>query len=352
MKRIGVFSIGIAVAIAIHFWPRGRASEAQPVTARASSQVLIGRSGSSERQRPNVLIEAISRNPLDGTLALIRLKLIQLSETKKADKGTEDELTTDLLAVLTDDNAAEITRALSADELHSRFGLAALQHWLKVDGSTAADWVAARTDATDEQVWAVAHELAQDRTALELYCTLLPNNTWRQVFLKSAALEAMWRDPVEAIHLVERMNPDSAQLDLLQATVCTWMIGNPGAASGWITQVQDPMLREELVCAGAKTYGGIDPLSALEWLISAVPVASDGSERLMNETVQDIVGTWVETEPAQAASLVAQFPAGAIRAATVDLVSRRWQQRDPAAAGAWIKTLPEGNQILASYRTH
>jgi hypothetical protein len=130
------------------------------------------------------------------------------------------------------------------------------------------------------------------------------------------------------------------------------MIGNPSAASGWILQMQDPLLKEQLVCAAAKAHAATDPLQAVEWLISATPALSKGSEALMDDTLQTIVGIWAETKPAQAAELVTGFSNGNMRAVTVDLVSRRWLQLDPAAAGAWIKTLPEGNQILANYRTH
>ena len=43
-----------------------------------------------------------------------------------------------------------------------------------------------------------------------------------------------------------------------------------------------------------------------------------------------------------------QFPGGDLREATVDLVARRWLQRDPAAAADWIRNLPERERIRLS----
>lgn len=236
----------------------------------------------------------LERNYLNNTLSLIRSKLVRLSQTPKADKGAEDELMTELLATLNNANAAEITRALSTEELHSRFGLAALQQWLKIDRSTAAGWIAARADTTDEEAWAVAHELIHDRIALEHYCARLPENAWRQSFLKSAVQEEMWRDPADAIRLAGKINSAGTQLDLLQTTVCAWMITDPTAASGWITRLPESLLKEELFCTGIKTLAGTDPVRAIEWLAFCAPTFSPGSQLLLDDTLQDVVTTWTE----------------------------------------------------------
>jgi len=285
-------------------------------------------------------VESSLRDPPDDALAAIRSKLHQLSETKIADKEAQDELMTGLLAFLTDDNAGEIARALSPAELDSPFGLATLQRWLKVDPAGAARWIAQQPDATDDQAWAVAHQLVEDPRSLESYCDGLPGRAWTQTFLQRAGVEVVWRNPVEAIRLAQRMTPGRAQTDLLQTVAYAWTASDPGAALGWITQVPDPALHEQLVCAGAKAEAATDPLQAVEWLVFGVP-----SEPLMNDTLQSVIGTWVETKPAQVARLVERFSDGELRSATVGLVARRWLQLDLVAAAAWIKNLPEGERL-------
>lgn len=296
-----LFSIGLATVVTIVFWPEKRFSKATEAPAATSSKrsadQVTSQSGTSPEPPLRSAHETYESSSLDNTLSLIRSKLVRLGQTPKADKGAEDELMTELLAMLNNANAAEITRALSTEELHSRFGVAALQQWLKADLFPAASWVAARADATDEHAWAVAHELIHDQIALDYYCARLPDNAWRQSFLKSAAQEAMWENPAGAIRLTGKMNSAGTQLDLLQTTVCAWMISNPTAASGWITRMPESLLKEELFCAGVKTLAGTDPVRAIEWLASSAPTFSPGSQLLLDETFQDVSTTWVENAP-------------------------------------------------------
>lgn len=347
MKQAVFLSLGLAVAIVIIFYSRERSFSPHPASADAAPRILNRQPIAPSRRQSVSRDESISQNPLEETLALIRVKLAQLSAVSKADKEAEDELMTGLLVLVTDDNAGEITRALSADELHSRFGLAAFQHWLKTAPLAAADWVAARSDASDEQAWAVAHQLVEDDAALKRYCSRLPDTGWRQVFLKQAALAATRRDPIEAIQLVQQIDSGSAQLDLLQTTICTWMTDNPTTAATWIGQVQDPLLREELVHIGARALAARDALGAIDWLLSSLPAPSKGAGPAIDDTLQDIIATWVETAPTQAASLVAQLSPGDLREATVKLVWDRWSQRDPAAAANWLRGRQERDGIRA-----
>lgn len=298
----------------------------------------------SELPTTNGQLPASKPNPprsFDEILASIRGKLAQLSQIAKSDKGAEDEIITELDALLSDENASKISRELSAEERHSRFGLAALQRWLKVDTLGAADWVAIQKDASDEQAWAAAHELVTHGAALDLYCSRLPNNAWRQIFLKQAALAAMEQDPTKTIQLVRQITPASEQLDLLQTTISTWMSNNPTAASGWIGQIQDSLVKEELIGVGARALASSDPVGAIDWLATSLPVSSDGSELFFNKTLEDILGVWAETEPWKAASFVSQLPSSDLRKTTVNLVWRNWSGRDHAAAANWIKGIEE-----------
>lgn len=353
MKRFRFLSVSLVITAAVFLWPRKPAPEkpsAPAPGAPTSRGVVLLQSSERPTLRENGEVELVSSNATDKLLASIRAKLARLNETPKADKGGEDELMTDLLGVLTDDNAAEVTRALTPEELNSRFGLAALQRWLDVDVFAAADWIATRPNATDEQAWSVANRMAGDDALVESYRARLADTPWTQLFLKQAVFGSTWRNPEGALRLVQQMKPSDAQRDLLQATACSWVISNPEPASDWIARVPDAALREELVCAAAKTHAAVDPVASISWLIACVPHPSEGGESLAEQTVRDVFGTWAESNPAQAAEATAQLPAGNFRDETVSLVTRGWLQRDPAAAVAWIKTLPERDRIQAMFR--
>ena len=106
------------------------------------------------------------------------------------------------------------------------------------------------------------------------------------------------------------------------------------------------MLQEQLVCAGARAQAANDPVWAAGWLVSTVK-----TEDVLNRTLPNIVATWADQIPGEAAKWVVRFPDGEARASALEIVSRYWLQLDPAAAAVWIKDLPEGDMILAKYGT-
>ena len=291
--------------------------------------------------QPQPEAPASAPNPTNDTLALIHLKLRQWSETKTGDKETQARLMNELQAMLTDENAAEIMQSLSTEEMDSPLGISALFHWMNVDPLTAANWMAARPDATEDQAWVVAHNLLTDSTNLHSYCDQLPDTGWKQNFLADAGFGVLSKNPVEAINLAQRMDPGSAQTNLLQTVAYDWISRDPNPALDWIMGVNDPSLQERLIAAGAKAVAMTDPSLAAGWLVSGVQ-----SEGLLNDTVPNIVEIWAGKDPSEAANWVAQFPDGVSREAAVNIVSSHWLQSDSGAATAWILTLPERDKIL------
>lgn len=349
-----MLSLGLIAAVAVSFWLRERVKEQPSMVVVALPRVPSYRpawQAFDELQQQNANLASVPAKGVAETLVAIRAKLAQLDKTSKADKGAEDELTAELRALLTDDNAPEITQALSPDELNSRFGLTALQHWLKVDVLAAADWIAARLSPIDEQAWAVVNRLIEDEAMLESYCARLSDSAWRQMLLKQAVLRLTGQTPQAALRLVQEINSSDAQRELMQVAACGWIIRNPGPAFDWIARMPDSLLREQLVCAGVKTYSSIDPVASISRLITYIPHPSEAAEPMVEGTVRGVFGTWAESDPAQAAQAMTPFPSGDLRDSTVNIISRRWLERDPAAATAWIKTLPERDRIQAMFRS-
>lgn len=277
--------------------------------------------------------------------AVVHSKLRQLLDAKTGDSDTQDQLMKELVVMLTDENAADIIRSLKSEELLTPFGTAALDRWLSVDLPGAANWIAARSDATEEQAMVVARKMLNDSAALHAYCDQLPEGQWRENILSSAGLDILARDPAEAIKLAQQMTAGAAQTNLLQTVAYDWTHRDPDAALAWILKVTDPTLREGLFAVGAKAIAVTDPDLAAGWLVTAVK-----SEGVSNETALCIVETWVAQDPAKAAGWVALFPANGPREAAMEIVSRRWLQSDPGAATAWIRELPEREKVLAKLK--
>lgn len=122
-RWIGLAGV-VAVAVVL-FWkgepPREGLSPARSVPPSAD---LPGPRAKPADQTPTpVESDQLARQADDAPLisladakAAVRLKLHQWAERKPDDSETENRLMDELLALLTDGNAAELTRSLSADE--------------------------------------------------------------------------------------------------------------------------------------------------------------------------------------------------------------------------------------------
>ncbi len=340
------------VVVAIVFFGRHRG---EPPTDSAVAQPALAASGGSKETVPergaNLHPPSASRRGAvvlspgraDETVASVHRGLELLRESETGDEEAVAELMAGLSALLTDRNAAGIVRSLSTEELGTSFGLVALGRWLDHDTLAAANWIALRSGATEEQAWLVACKLLDDPARLDGYCDELPDGAWKQNVLNGAGLAVLAQNPNEAIALAQRMNPGPARQNLLETVAYDWTGREPRAALGWIVNVPDPTLRERLLAVGAKAIAANDPDLAVTWLNAAV-----NSPGILNDTALVLAETWADRNPAAAAQWVARLPESEAREPAVDLVSRRWLQVDPGAATAWIQTLPERDRVLAA----
>ena len=287
-------------------------------------------------------VDDSSQISLADAKAAVRLKLREWAERKTGDVDTENRLMEEMLALLTNDNAADLTQVLTAEQRGTPFGLAALERWLRVEPAKAARWMAAQSETTEPQALLVARALLKNTAAVRAYCDEISDGDWKQSVLKNASLELAESDPAGAISLARRLNAEAVRTEVLQTVTYDWITHEPRAALDWIAQINDAALREGLLAVGAKAIAATDPDLAAGWLVTAVK-----SEKILNETALSIIESWAAQDPAKAAKWVALFPLQGPREAAVNLVVDRWLQSDPNAANAWLLTLPERDKVLA-----
>jgi len=299
--------IAAMVVAWIIVWQRHHSRESAP--PQPIKSVSISQSISQHPAAPSsAIIQKVEKaapstpDSFAETLALIHLKLRQWSETQTGDRVTQDRLMNELLALLTDDNAAAIIQSLSPEELEGPFGISALFRWMKTDPITAANWIASQPDTTEDQAWVVAHNLQTAGVDLQSYSAQLPDTGWKQEFLAEASLDVISKNPQEAVNLAQQMNPGHDQVNLLQTIASDWISNDPNSALDWITSVNDTSLREQLIAAAAKAYATTDPALASEWLISTVKSAG-----ILNSTLPSIMEIWTAKDPTAAANWENQF---------------------------------------------
>jgi hypothetical protein len=345
-------ALGIAAA-AILLWVQNRGA-ADKLTVDSSTAAALQRTtkpgspapvpSASARRKNESAVDA-ARLAHREIEASVHAKLQQWFRTTTGDTETQETLTKELLALLTDGNTREIIRALSPEELNTPFGRGALERWLKVDSAQAAGWLAARPDPTGEHAELVARRGLENPAELRAYCDQLPDGAWKQNVLNSASLEVVSKDPAAAVAFAQQMTPGAAKTNALETIAYDWFGRDLAAATQWTRTVEDPGLRERLLAVGAKAIATTDPDLAAGWLVTAVK-----TEGVLNETALGIVETWADQHPADAANWVARFSDAGPRKAAIDLLLSHWLKSDPAAANAWIQNLPDREIILAKLK--
>lgn len=242
----------------------------------------------------------------------------------------------EMLAMLTDENVAEVIQSLSPEEMTTEFGIAALGRWMKADPAAASNWLAVQPDATEEQTTAVAEGWIGNRDGMKQYLGQLPDTAWKQSFIETVGAQTMVRDPRLSVEMALQMKPGEAQNNLLKAIVCAWMESNPQATRNWIASVKDSNLSDQLVASAAQSYALTDPVQAATWLVSDVK-----SEEVVEKATLNILSSWLIKDAQGAANWVAQFPNGYTKAKAIQKVTTRWRLTDPAATEAWLQQLQE-----------
>ncbi|MFT3867869.1 MAG: hypothetical protein QM715_05165 [Nibricoccus sp.] len=343
-KIAGLISAVIVLALGVAYWfrtdgPKVR-PQAEPPTERSTASIQKP----DAKETPALIVERKDDEtagiPLSDVKALIRLKLTQWGQTQTEDEAARERLLETMKALLTKENAAELTRMLSDDELSSPFGLLAFEQWLKVNPSEAANWMSSQPSATDLQARLVAQQLLSDEQTLNLYCNDLPDTGWKQTFLGEASLIAVAKSPPQAAALARQMKPGKEQTNALETIVYDWATRDLSGAIGLVGTIADPALREKTLVMTAKAIAMGDPDLGAQWLSNAVK-----TEGALKETAQSIVEIWSEKSPADAANWLSHSTDINLRSDAVDALARAWLKVDANAAQAWIRTLPEKERV-------
>ncbi len=326
MKPVAIMMLGGAVALVAWY------SIAPTYTPEAGWEKAGAVSGATRAAATEWRVE----------IRAARLKFAEWHTLATDDAAGQARFAREVVALLTDANTAAFARSLNVEEANTAVGLAVLERWLRLDPRAAADWVAGRGEGTDVEALAIARAWSGDARALNAYCDALADSEWKQVFLKTAGLAAVARDPVAALALADRMDEGAERANVRQTAAYDWMTRDPIAATRWIEGAADPAERESLRGLAAKAIAVTDPELAARWLTLAVK-----GEGEFRDQALCIVESWASLDPSQAAAWVARFPAQAGRDAAIDAVVRAWAKVDPAAADAWVDTLQDRAQVLA-----
>jgi hypothetical protein len=340
------FPLGVIALAIILWWAATRSFETAPPLA-ASHPAAVATLAVARASAPAAAV-ALPEPEFpaidEQSLALLHVKLSRWMTSLTDDGPDQPQLLAELVGSLTDDNVAAITRSLSAAELKSEFGMAALARWLAVDRMQAARWMSTCSETTEAQGWLVARRLLENTSDLKKYCAELPQSAWKQNVLIGACLKILSRDPIGALNLAQQLDAGVARDNLLRSVAYDWTAADPAASMKWIAGVSDPLLRDQLLAATANAIAASDPDLAGDLLIATI-----NSKEVFSSAFPNIVETWASRDAAAVAAWVRTVPDGPVRDTILEIVARNWLRSNPDAATGWLRSLPQGSRLLAEF---
>jgi hypothetical protein len=158
---------------------------------------------------------------------------------------------------------------------------------------------------------------------------------------------------LEAARALVNVDPEAALARIasakgaeLRQRVAEWVIGalsktNPARAAQYLASSKSIPNKARLLQVVASEYGRSAPEPALKWAGSLEP------KRLRDDAIKSVWNGWAEVDPAAvAARLQGQ---GSELSEVYGSAARAWSKKDPAAALAWIESLPDKEARARAY---
>lgn len=252
---------------------------------------------------------------------------------------SEQELA-ELAGTLTDSQLRDALDKLAVEQSDAGTILGGLlvRRWAEQSPADAARWISGLSDNDfGHRVFTevITPWAQKDLSAAVAWVQQLPPGGNRTAAVFSLASEAAAQhEAVTAINLTTSLPPGAGRDDLLNYAAQQWAATDRDGAVRWITQIQDPRLRETMLGKIALQWGVQDPSAAASLIATSMAVGP-----VRDEAVVDVIRFWAASAPETAAAWVEQFPAGNLRVTAVNNLADVWNQADPAAAGAWAATV-------------
>ena len=224
-------------------------------------------------------------------------------------------------------------RALGMSKAHMAEYAMLLSSWAKHDPLAALDFAEKNTGnafarQTILATWAT-RDLEGALAWAQSHFTGNPDqgNPWLAGVIRGIAAT----DPVRSSQLLAEMPRSGERHDALASLAPTILAEGPQAAMSWVNAMGDSSLSEDAFREIAPRLAEMDPRSTADWLASS---SSAGASR----TIDDVMTTWMKSNPAEAMAYYQEIPSGEMRTnALVGLVGSL-ASSDPGGAAAFLNS--------------
>lgn len=175
----------------------------------------------------------------------------------------------------------------------------------------------------------------------EQWANQLPSGPDRDAFVSGLCSSSADYYPDFVAGLATTMAPGETQTKIIQELAKSWSHHDPENAATWSTSLPSGQAKSEALKLITGNWAEADPVSAGQWLQAL------SAEDARSVAVEAYVAKTANRCPDLAAEVVDLIGQEAKRNQQIEYIARRWLQRDPAAAQAWLLTtsLPEERRL-------
>lgn len=244
----------------------------------------------------------------------------------------------DLAVWLTEENAADLLRALPPDLIETPPAAEALARWSAQDPAAALAWLATLGQTPAPHIVTVLRTwLASDPAALRRHLAALPASPWQQQLLAhSGRLALQQNHPADAARWLSLLAPETRSAPELLCAVNAWGRNDLASAIEWASADPSPAEQETLLSAALVGHAATDPDQALDLALGLLDPAP-----ARDQALAELMAEWAHLNPSEAASALARFPEGEARDKALGALLATWHDYDPPAARAWVVRAPE-----------
>jgi hypothetical protein len=276
----------------------------------------------------------------DPAMRLASIATAQLREWQNEDNPKLRDLrANDLAALLRGADLRQVADLLPADVLDFALGLPVFQNWMASNPSDAARWMSHHPSTAETRVSTLIQNWNHtDAAAVRKYAEELPAGAWRQEVVAVIARQTLKTDPKEAIEWADDLSPGPVQTGLLKTAITAWGHTDLQTAAAWVSQIGDPVLKDQLTESLAVTYADANPEAAINFAVESLQTPA-----FQANAIADIAAVWAARAPERASQWTEQLPEGDVRRMALSEVIHAWGAHDPSAVAGWIDGMPQGS---------
>jgi hypothetical protein len=149
-------------------------------------------------------------------------------------------------------------------------------------------------------------------------------------------------DPAGAAQAALGLSSPNARNNALSSVMQNWADKDLNAARAWFERLPDGPSRENVLSTLGNVWVQHDPRAAADFLLRQKPAGEDGSDWPLNLAVAQ----WAQSDPAAALAWTRAMPEGNQRDEVVLATLRQRAQNDPAQAAAQIDQLSPARRLI------